>query len=378
MDQARTDTAREHRSKVGSLMAPADTELSFDNVRILSDDLASTWTKTYNAANELTQMQTSAQGTTITFDYDAWGRTTEMAMGGNSANYAWRYGSKLHELTCTMPDEGNVSYEYGGDQKRRSREAGSDYTWYRWDNSGRVINEESAGNVLLRSIFRFAHADGNDPSLADYTYYLRTRAAVRATADENKRLSILLPEFPFPNPGGCWTFPPVIPPPSSGGSWNTIDFWHHYWRGRGEAVNLRDLGLLDAFRSHHRVLPGIRIAYNLIEINVITKARELAEKCEGSEIREGATGHNDKTLLGTATGWPWSDPFYSIGRGWLSSSSRCNVRLDCCSRKYSYTCDVDFDFWTRFEDPFGCDVEVGTPYDILADWSEQLKGGGSI
>jgi YD repeat-containing protein len=41
----------------------------------------------YNA-NELTEMANSAQGSTLTFQYDAWGRTTKKALGGKEAAYA--------------------------------------------------------------------------------------------------------------------------------------------------------------------------------------------------------------------------------------------------------------------------------------------------
>ncbi|MBX3180787.1 MAG: RHS repeat-associated core domain-containing protein [Candidatus Hydrogenedentes bacterium] len=105
-------------------------------------------------------------GTTTTQAYDAWGRLTGRAQGGYSATYAYppaadlrRYGDKLYSVTSDFPGEGDVTYEYGGDQKRRSRVAGASETWYNYDMGWNVLSEEddadgatgalTATNVLL-------------------------------------------------------------------------------------------------------------------------------------------------------------------------------------------------------------------------------------
>ncbi|MBX3180786.1 MAG: RHS repeat-associated core domain-containing protein [Candidatus Hydrogenedentes bacterium] len=131
------------------------------------DNGTSTTTTTvfaYNSANEQTSM--TVGGTTTTQAYDAWGRLTGRAQGGYSATYAFppaadlrRYGDKLYSVTSDFPGEGDVTYEYGGDQKRRSRVAGASETWYNYDMGWNVLSEEddadgatgalTATNVLL-------------------------------------------------------------------------------------------------------------------------------------------------------------------------------------------------------------------------------------
>src|SRR5690606_7289746 len=53
-----------------------------------------------------------------------------------------RYGSKLYSVTSDFPGEGNVTYETGGDQKRRSRVAGASETWYNYTVGFDVISTE--------------------------------------------------------------------------------------------------------------------------------------------------------------------------------------------------------------------------------------------
>ena len=40
-------------------------------------------------------------------------------------------------------------------------------------------------------------------------------------------------------------------------SWSTRDFWNHYKRGRGRAVDLRNVGLLDRFRNSRSVRKAV-------------------------------------------------------------------------------------------------------------------------
>tara|TARA_R110001592_G_scaffold140604_3_gene361631 strand:+ start:461 stop:1360 length:900 start_codon:yes stop_codon:yes gene_type:complete len=81
-------------------------------------------------------------GTTITQDYDAWGRLTSKGDGTYSATYAYRYGSKLYSVTSDFPGEGNVTYETGGDGKRRSRTQGLNELWFNWDIGWNVVSQE--------------------------------------------------------------------------------------------------------------------------------------------------------------------------------------------------------------------------------------------
>lgn len=136
---------------------------------------------TYNNANELTQMTNSAQGTTVSFTYDAWGRTATQTVGARSATYSYKYGSKLAAVTSNLLGEQNVTFQYGGDQKRRSMTTGGVTKKYNWDMSWNVINEEDASGTLARSYTHnpqhpgratLAHVDGTSPATGAYNYYL--------------------------------------------------------------------------------------------------------------------------------------------------------------------------------------------------------------
>ncbi len=164
----------------------------YDNIKVLSDDLSESVTYAHNDANELTSMS-DVNGTT-SFTYDAWGRTATKSRSSLSATYAYRYGHKLYDVDSTFPDEGDVTYETGGDGKRRSRVAGADETWYNWDSGWQVISEEddAVGDGTLRRMYTertLAHVDGTDPSTGNYVYYTDDHlGSVRALHDQSKNL----------------------------------------------------------------------------------------------------------------------------------------------------------------------------------------------
>ena len=159
-----------------------------------------TTTFAYNAANEQTTM-TDGGGTT-TFAYDAWGQMTSKDDGTYTATYAYRYEGKLHAVTTDFPGESNVTYEYGGDGKRRARISGVDETWYNWDREWNVVSEEddadgssgdltrtcvNGGDTLQQVEATLADVEGDDPSTGDYHYYaLDHLGSVRGLFDQAK------------------------------------------------------------------------------------------------------------------------------------------------------------------------------------------------
>ena len=163
----------------------------YDNIKVLSDDLSESVTYAHNDANELTSMS-DVNGTT-SFTYDDWGRTATKSRSSLSATYAYRYGHKLYDVDSNFPDEGDVTYETGGDGKRRSRVAGADETWYNWAG-WTVVNEEDDavgdGNLTRTYVGRTsAHVDGTNPATGAYTYYTQDHlGSVRALYDQSKNL----------------------------------------------------------------------------------------------------------------------------------------------------------------------------------------------
>ncbi|GMV95138.1 MAG: hypothetical protein AMXMBFR82_49160 [Candidatus Hydrogenedentota bacterium] len=173
-----------------SFTPSANADYSIDNIRVLSNDLSNTTTFAVNNANELTSM-TDYNGST-TFGFDAWGRMTGKARGSYAATYGYRYGQMLRSVTSDFPGEGNVTYEYGGDQKRRQRTVGTDNRWYNYSAGLTVVNEEDGLNNLERTYVgrSFAQSDGSSPATGAWSYYFQDRlGSVRVVRDGSKGLS---------------------------------------------------------------------------------------------------------------------------------------------------------------------------------------------
>jgi len=169
----------------------ADNRLS--KVVCIPEIMTTTYVYEYNDANELTKQ--SVGGTDTTFAYDAWGRMTSKAQGESySATYAYRYGDKLKSVTSDFPGEGTVTYEYGGDSKRRERSvSGGAYTWYNWDVGWNVINEDSSKQGTLTMTYVrglqgiMADVSGSNPASGTYRYYCHDNlGSTRRLRGQNK------------------------------------------------------------------------------------------------------------------------------------------------------------------------------------------------
>jgi RHS repeat-associated protein len=92
-----------------------------DDIRLIGGSLSNTTTAfTFDSGNELSTR--TVNSITTHFTYDAWGRmASKYVADGVSASYAYRYGDTLYSVTSNFPGESSVSYDYGGDQKRRER-----------------------------------------------------------------------------------------------------------------------------------------------------------------------------------------------------------------------------------------------------------------
>jgi len=151
-------------------------------------------THVYNDANELTSMSRDGSAT-VTFTYDDWGRTVSKYTAGDAADYEYRYGDKLYSVTSAFPDEGTVTYNYGGDGKRRLRTYGSTVTFYLWDAGWNVVNEmvSNMGPPALTNTYVhgpqgiLADVPGSSPSTGDYRYYFGDNlGSTRRLRDQNK------------------------------------------------------------------------------------------------------------------------------------------------------------------------------------------------
>jgi RHS repeat-associated protein len=132
-----------------------NSEHGFDNIQLIAGTRSTTETFTYNDANE--QTTHAKNGVTTTMTYDDWGRLEERDDGTHEAIYDYRYGSKLYSVASDFPGEGNVTYETGGDGKRRSRVAGVEETWYNYSVGFDVVSTEndadgSTGSLTMTNV----------------------------------------------------------------------------------------------------------------------------------------------------------------------------------------------------------------------------------
>ena len=162
---------------------PAGAQVRVDDVGVEDASHTTTSTLGYNAANELTSMTDGSA--TIYFTYDPWGRMVSKYQAQTyTASYAYRYGTALHTVASNFPQEGNVTYEYGGNGKRRSRTAGANQTWYNCDSGWNVLSEEDnaagTGNLVISYVMKHPEAEvpqllgdatGNDPLNAVWRYH---------------------------------------------------------------------------------------------------------------------------------------------------------------------------------------------------------------
>jgi RHS repeat-associated protein len=160
-----------------------NSEHGFDDIHLIAGTRSTTQTFTYNDANE--QLTSNVNGVTTDMTYDEWGRMTERDDGTHTATYGYRYGGKLYSAASDFPGEGNVTYETGGDKKRRSRVAGADETWYNYTMGFDVVSTEddangSSGALTMTNVVRAPNAQvsatlgdlaGTAPSSGTARYY---------------------------------------------------------------------------------------------------------------------------------------------------------------------------------------------------------------
>src|SRR5690606_23697274 len=100
-----------------------------------------------------------------------------------------------------FPGEGSVTYNYGGDQKRRQRTVGGVSTWYNWGLGWGVLNEESgtgSGTLQKTYIGGMAEIAGSTPATGAYSYYATDNlGSPRAVYDQAKALVTELDFTPY-------------------------------------------------------------------------------------------------------------------------------------------------------------------------------------
>ena len=152
--------------------------------------------------------------------------------------------------------------------------------------------------------------------------------------------------------------------------WSTENFVYHYYTGRGRAIDLADVGLLETFKN----APDVRRSVEDFKGRVDTRVEVFAPFtcCTRISLQPPETENlsgkiTDKTDV--------TSVIYSVGRSTFFREYDCDV--NCAKLRASgeleYHCRLAFSIKDSFKEPLDLKgVEVGgTPYPINASWTEE-------
>lgn len=117
--------------------------------------------------------------------------------------------SKLYSVASDFPDEGNVTYESGGDGKRRSRVVGVNETWYNYTIGFDVVSTESdadgsTGALTMTNVLRkptaqvsatLADLAGTTPASGTARYYATDHLGSTRSAWNASKVAVGAYEF---------------------------------------------------------------------------------------------------------------------------------------------------------------------------------------
>ena len=167
-------------------------------------------------------------------------------------------------------------------------------------------------------------------------------------------------------------------------------FAHHYFKGKGQPVGLKDFGISEGFWNHPGPGMGWKGPKQGIEEykkghdnKAARKAKEALSQCKGDcpqeVIKFSYSSFNEKAFFVNTTGSP---SYHGIGRTWIAASENCTITVECSTKTWSYECKYNFtlfDYYTdpfNFNDYFGEEYDVGTPYPIYDTHSIRSSGSG--
>ncbi len=158
------------------------------------------------------------------------------------------------------------------------------------------------------------------------------------------------------------------------GLFGTKDFFWHYYFGGRKAIDLANVGLLNAFRN----APSVWAATDDFKYNAMmaaqTKAKSLCANC-AKGTKSANFSMNDKTTTNVTN----EPDLFAVGKSTFFRATQCSVTVDCSSKSFSYSCSFNYSIRDWFRDPLDLGIEVGgKPYRINAGWTENISGFGSF
>lgn len=160
--------------------------------------------------------------------------------------------------------------------------------------------------------------------------------------------------------------------------WDSSNFAYHYFFGKGESVDLQQIGLLDDFRNSSS---GTKIQQDwqtTVQNRISQKVTELSAQSTRSGSPQTTTFKMEDWYVYKQDN-PLS-PLFSLGGGGLTASAECKVTVNSATGEMSWSADLNYSGKDRFTEPlwFGSvgihgDLPQSTPYDINFEWSTQTS-----
>jgi hypothetical protein len=143
--------------------------------------------------------------------------------------------------------------------------------------------------------------------------------------------------------------------PSGPVKWNTGDFVAHYFDGKGETVDLANVGLASDFENSPSVVSGSDLFENYV----------LGRASPGY-----TTAREFSTYMVLDHGIdPLKNPLYSLGNGLVYASAACGKSA----------CLITFSYRDWFQHPlaptYNGELPGGTRYQIIDTWGKLLRYG---
>ncbi len=161
---------------------------------------------------------------------------------------------------------------------------------------------------------------------------------------------------------------------AKGMKWTSRDFAHHYIYGKGAAVNLSQIGLLDEFTAHSSVQAAMNSVFEYGKKKLIERLKPECMECGDIDVSASVSTKEFDGKYNVTT-WSPHDGLFNIGDGILFNKGVCSGTYDCRSGKITGKCDIPFYIRDKYQDPLDIfdlidgNYEVGTAYSIRGDWT---------
>lgn len=158
----------------------------------------------------------------------------------------------------------------------------------------------------------------------------------------------------------------------------TKDFVSHYLIGKGTPIDLAKVGLLGTYINSPSVAGAIDSVRQSNLTRAVQAAGKLCKNCD-SGVKSTTFSWGDSIF---ANPYDEADCLFSLGSTMLGVSSKCSVTANCGTKTFDFACESAWKLRDKFVDPLsfketlGLPFEPGTPYDIVADWTDKRVGGG--